>query len=298
MTQKLGDISIIGPGTVGTALGVLAARAGLKVTAIGGRDPRRTQQAARMIRPAATAASMTDAARSGDLILLCVSDDAIEPVFKQLVEEGAFRGGCVIAHCSGALGSELLSPARRLGCHVGSLHPLATFPNVPRAVEALAGCYCFIEGDALAVTWLSELARRIGAIPLALQGQAKPLYHAAAVMACNYQAALIDAALELMKQAGIEPEHALRALAPLARSTMDNILSLGPQQALTGPIARGDLSTVAAHLRAMRRLPRLRALYCQAGQWTIQLARRKGTLSARRAGELERLLRGQSTAAD
>ena len=298
MDYELGDIAIIGAGKVGTALAVLAARAGLRVAAMGGRDPARTAAAAAGVSSTTAATGVVQAARTGRIVLLCVSDEAIAPVLDELVRASALPAGGVVAHCSGALGSEVLAPARRLGCAVGSFHPLATFPTVQRAVEKLGGSYCFIEGDAPAAEALAQLARRIGAVPVAMSSQAKPLYHAAAVMACNYQAALVDAALELMHQAGIEAPLALRALGPLVQSTVDNVTSLGPAAALTGPIARGDGATVAAHLRAMEKLPQLAALYRQAGLWTVRLARRKGTLDPQRAQELEALLREQPSPMD
>lgn len=291
MSIDPGDIAIIGPGKVGTALAILASRAGLRLVAIGARDPAKAREVAKLLSPPPDTGSIRDAARSAKVVLLCVSDDAIADVATQLEALESVRPGTIVAHSSGALGSEVLAPLRRLGCHVGSLHPLATFPSAGRAVESLAGSFCFIEGDEPAVAVLDELARRIGAVPVRLAAQAKPLYHAAAVMACNYQAALVDASLELMKQAGIDTQLALKALGPLVRSTVDNVMSLGPAQALTGPIARGDLSTVAAHLRAMRHLGELAELYRHVGQWTVQLARRKGTIDDQQAGQLQMLLK-------
>ena len=109
-----------------------------------------------------------------------------------------------MAHCSGALDSGVLASARARGCAVGSMHPLQTFPTVRPRIDALPGAYCFIEGDPPAVAALERLAADVGAHPVPIASAAKPLYHAAAVVACNYLTALLDAAGALCRQAGID----------------------------------------------------------------------------------------------
>ncbi len=107
----------------------------------------------------------------------------------------------------------------------------------------------------------------------------KALYHAAAVMACNYLTGLLDAALNLAANAGIERRTAWQALEPLIRATVDNISALGTETALTGPIARGDHRTVKTHLSVLDRGAReLSDLYRVLGSWTVDLAQRKGSI--------------------
>jgi predicted short-subunit dehydrogenase-like oxidoreductase (DUF2520 family) len=308
---KLPDISIIGPGKVGQTLGILACRAGWPVCAVAGRTLAGSRSGARAIhraaatavenaaaaRPVPRALSPLDAARAGGLLLLTVPDDAIEPLCGTLAAAGAFRRGGIVAHCSGALGSDVLRPAERAGCHVGSLHPLATFPTVPAAVAVLPGTYCFIEGDAKAAGTLSRLARAIGAKPIRIGPGVKALYHAAACVASNYLVTLMDVALEIGQAAGIGSGEFLRALGPLVRATVENALSLGPAKALTGPIARGDVRTVERHLEAIGLAGRrgkggadLAALYSTLAQRTVQLALRKGTLSPSAAEAMVRAI--------
>ncbi len=283
------DIAIIGPGKVGTAIAILATKAGRAVSAVGGRDRARTARAAAAISPSAKPCRPRQAAAAAGLVLLTVSDDAIASVCDELAE--SFAKGAVVAHCSGALGSEVLGSARRRGCAVGSMHPLQTFPSVQAAVEALPGAYCFIEGDPPAIAALERLATDIGARPVRIVSAAKPLYHAAAVVACNYLTALADAAEALCHQAGIEQSTARKALAPLVRATLENVLASGPEEALTGPIARGDVATVQRHLEALATgQGDLDGLYRAMGRWTVALALRKGTIDAAQAQALRRLL--------
>ncbi len=285
-------VSIIGPSKVGTAIGVLAGRAGYQIAAVGGRDLTKTQLVARQIGGGVNAGTPLDAAGAGDLVLLAVSDDAIQDVCNELAEAGAFADGAVVGHCSGALGSDILHTARdRCGCHVASIHPLQTFPTAQSAIDGLAGVYWFSEGDEPAVKVLNDLIVAIGGKPVGISLEQKPLYHAAAVFACNYLAALMDIALATVGGAGVESRTAWEALEPLVRNTVTNIGKLGPPAALTGPIARGDTETVVRHLNALREYdPELAKLYSAFGRWTIELARRKGSIDESTAEALRDVL--------
>ena len=300
----LPDIAILGPGKVGTALGTLAARAGWPVRAVGGRSLSRARKAAGAIRAAAKTGgkvaapdlaevmTLDKAAGAGTLVLLTVPDDAIEAVCNRLARRGAFRPDAIVAHCSGALGSDVLQSAADRGCAIGSLHPLQTFPTVESAVGLLPGAYCFIEGDRRAAPVLTRLARAVGGVPFAIAPGAKALYHASACIASNYLVAIVDAALACGEAAGIPRAQHRRALGPLLRGTLENVLRMRTEQALTGPIARGDAATVQRHLEALRGAsPDLAALYSALARWTIPLARRKGTLPPEAARRLERLMR-------
>ncbi|HOD83788.1 MAG: Rossmann-like domain protein [Planctomycetes bacterium ADurb.Bin126] len=289
--MHLCDLSILGPGHVGSTLAVLAGRANLRV-AVGGRRIERARQAALHAGNHAVACTIDQAAAAGKLVLLTVGDPAIGPLCSDLARRGVWREGQIVAHCSGLLDSQVLAPARQAGCHVGSLHPLATFPTVSAAVETFDYTWCFVEGDEPAAAALEDLARRLGAARcLRLSEGRKPLYHASAVMACNYLATLLDAAEELARQAGVSDHQALAAMEGLVRSTVDNVLTLGPAAALTGPIARGDVQAVRIHLDSMADIdPTLVALYRQAGLRTIDLALKKGTINQAQAHALREVL--------
>jgi len=277
---------------VGTTLAVLANRAGWTVAGIAGRDEHRAATAAKTIAPATAWGPAEQIARSAQLVLLTVPDDAIEDVCRQLAQAGAFAAGGVVAHCSGALSSEVLAPARELcGAAVGSMHPLQTFPGLARALDSFPGTYCFCEGDAAAVAVLEALAEAIGGKPVRLATEGKLLYHAAAVFACNYVTALLDAALAAAGHAGIKPDLASEALTPIVRATIENALSLGPAAALTGPIARGDCELVRRQLAALAGIdPQLAAIYRVMGRRVIELALRKATISDQAASALREAL--------
>ena len=291
--EEFPNISIVGPGKVGTAIGILADRAGLAVLAVAGGSDGSADDAAKAIGECASACSVTAAAGAGELVLLTVPDDRIAEVCADLARRQAFSPGTIVAHCSGALSSEVLAPARdQCCCLIGSMHPLQTFPTVEAAVARLPGAWCFCEGDETAVTCLEKLAQAIGAHSARIARAGKPAYHAAAVVACNYLVTLMDAAAGLARQAGLDRQTWLAAVEPMVRAGLDNVLAIGPEKALTGPIVRGDIHTVRRHLEALAGADEaLQALYAACGCQTVALALRAGRISPEVAAELTTMLR-------
>jgi predicted short-subunit dehydrogenase-like oxidoreductase (DUF2520 family) len=115
----------------------------------------------------------------------------------------------------------------------------------------------------------------------------KALYHAAAVIACNYTVTLMKMATDLWKTFGVSTEEATKALLPLLRGTINNIENVGLPNCLTGPIARGDIGTVLKHLDAMEeKAPEIVETYRDLGLQTIPIALNKGKIDVARAEEL------------
>ena len=181
---------IVGAGKVGSALARLLSQAGWEFLGAASRSLESAERACRFAgcgRPSTDAAKLT---RAADLIFITVPDDAISSVCRELAEAGGISSGAVVAHCSGAHSSSVLEDARGCGGAVGSMHPLQSFATAEQAVRLLPGAYCCIEGDPSAVEVLREAAGAMGAKVLAIPAEGKALYHAAAVMACNYLVAL------------------------------------------------------------------------------------------------------------
>ena len=292
MTADRPDISIIGAGVVGKALGVLAARAGYRVVAVASRSEASARAAAELIDGNVAVCTPAEAAGRAELLLLTVPDDAIAAVTSELAAAGTVRPGTIVAHCSGALTSEVLAPlVACCGAAAASMHPLQTFPAVLVAIDCLPGAYCFCEGDPSAVSKVMQLAGHIGCVPVELAADRKTLYHAAACMACNYLATLQEAAIATAVLAGIGAVPARHALAPLVAATVENISTLGAGKALTGPIARGDADTVARHLKALDATDAtLAELYRGLGRRTVELALEAGKITPDAAEKLHAAL--------
>jgi len=280
---------IVGAGAVGCSLAAALAERGLTVAAVASRTEASARRGAELGGAPLATTDVARAAREGDVVVLSVPDDAIAEVCRAVTAGGGFAKGDVAIHLSGALGSKVLEPARRAGARALSFHPAQTFarPDARLFEEIVVA----LEGDAEALSVGEELARRLGATPVALGTEQKVLYHAALCVGCNYVVALADAAVRLLEKAGLE-EEALRTYAPLLRATAANIQSVGPARALTGPISRGDVATVKRHLEALdRQAPEMGELYRVAGLWCVETALAKGTITAAQAEALRALLR-------
>jgi len=284
------SIGIAGTGRMAQALGRLLRERGEPVAAVGGRDAGRAARAAEFIGGGGVeAVSYKLLPHRAGRILIAVTDDALPAVAEALAEAGMTGG--IALHTCGTRGPEALEPLAARGVSCGTLHPLQTVAAPEQGVAALPGSSFAVAGDTEALAWAERIASILGGEALRIASKFRPQYHAAAVMASNYVVALMDAAVILMGAAGISEERALRAIAPLAKASLNNAADLGPLRALTGPIERGDSETVALHLNALESAPEsVRELYRSAGLHTLELARRRG-LGEPAAGRLEALLR-------
>ncbi|PWF55533.1 Rossmann-like and DUF2520 domain-containing protein [Massilia glaciei] len=213
--------------------------------------------------------------RAADAWMLAVADDQIGPACAALAAGHALRGALVF-HVSGAKSSAELAPAARAGALTASAHPVRSFADPDAVARDFNGTFCGVEGDAGALALLGTALAAIGARAVPIDAAAKTVYHAASVFASNYLVTVLDAALRAYAAAGI-PEALARELArPLAEESMANVFRIGPAAALSGPIARGDMATVARQRQALSGWDApTGALYQALVAPTAALARRK-----------------------
>lgn len=261
----------------------------MAVTCVAGRSPERTAQAAGFIGGGLAALSFREAAQRASCVLIAVSDAAIESVARELARAGGRIR--VALHTCGNGGPERLRPLAERGVSCGGIHPLQTIHDPEQGARALNGIGFAVCGDAESVRCAEEIASRLGGQALRVAPESRPLYHAAAVMASNYVTVLLDAAVEAMARAGVPSDQAIRALTPLARAAVENFSNAGPVQALTGPIVRGDMDTVASHIGALGHAGEgLLEIYRAAGLRALRVARRRG-LPEQTCASLYKLLR-------
>ena len=196
------------------------------------------------------AKSRAEAVRSAGAVLLAVPDDAITPLAAELATEGSVATNHVVLHLSGLLDRRALAPLAAAGAALGSFHPLQTIADPATAPDRLAGAYAGIEGDERGLDLGRRLAQALGMVAVPIPAEGKAAYHAGAAFVANYTTALLAVAERLATGAGIPPELATRIYLPLLRGTTAN-LDAGPAAALTGPVRRGDVSTIRAHLAAL-----------------------------------------------
>jgi predicted short-subunit dehydrogenase-like oxidoreductase (DUF2520 family) len=190
-------------------------------------------------------------------VLFCVPDDELAHAAQALARAPHRQiqqhdTPWIAAHVSGAHPAQTLAPLRACGAILLSIHPLQTF-TAATPPGAFSGIQMTIEGDDDAQAYGDALARLLGAIPQHITSNAKPLYHLSAVLASNGLVALLATARHVWQAAGLPRDDAFKALAPLVDTTWANVQRNG-SAALTGPAARGDAATIAAHLRALKRV--------------------------------------------
>lgn len=267
-------IGIAGGGRVGQAIGRALYDRGEPVACVASRTFTHAKAAAGFIGSRVEAVTYAELAVRASRLLISVPDEALEEVAGMIhVDSG------VALHTCGARGPDALDALRRRGVSCGTLHPLQTFAEAAADAGVLQGVAFAVSGedDDKAVNWAEQIAGLVDGTVLRIEAGLRPLYHAAAVIASNYVVALLAAAGTLMEAAGVEKRAALNALAPLVRTSVENALTLGPVQAITGPIQRGDVTTVAAHLDALRSSSApLQALYRAGGLQALEIARQRG----------------------
>jgi len=284
-------LAFLGAGIVGTALARLLTVRGYSVVAVYSRSGRSRDRLAEQV--GALPVDHPEAAAVGaDLVFITTSDDAIESICTAVAGAGGWREGQGVVHCSGAIPArEALSAAAELGAHVGALHPLQTFAHVDAAIAHLPGSYFGVEADEALRPVLTRMIAELDGHVLNLPPDSKALYHAAAVIACNYAVGLFGVAVRLLDGLGIASSEAEAALLPLVEGTVHNLREAGLPEALTGPLARGDLNTIARHLEALQaRDPGLADLYRLLGRATLPIAVDKGHLSDEQRAAIEDLL--------
>jgi len=286
------SIAIVGCGTVGTALGRLLARAGYTIVGVSARHALSAREAAERVGATHYSEVPWQVTKGAKVVFVTTPDDAIATTCQALSDHGGFDDGTVVVHCSGALASSVLASAKKGTVSVASLHPLQSFASVEQAERLVPGSYCTVEGDPQALPIVRRLVADLGGRLLEITAEGKTLYHAAAVVASNYLVTLIHVALTFNRTTGMPSDIAFEALRPLIQGTLDNIGVKGIPDALTGPIARGDIDTVEAHLQAIEQsVPELRDAYNTLGRLTVDLAKDKGTLTSDQAERLISLLR-------
>jgi len=256
MSLKLG---FIGAGRAATALAWRFHALGYPISGVSSRQP---EKARALAIPLGAAYDIFPP--PGDLLFVAVPDGAMMGVAHSLAEAGV---SVPVVHLSGVHGLEALAPLPLRG----SFHPMYPFREGTRLrgdEKMLIGIEA--ETPALAET-LINLAQALGGRPALLKTGEKAKYHAAAVIASNYLVTLFALALDLLGQAGVPPDLAREALPPLMAGNLENLATLPPAQALTGPIARGDVETLQKHLTALADTP-YGAVYRTLGQLTVALA--------------------------
>ncbi|MFL6107693.1 MAG: Rossmann-like and DUF2520 domain-containing protein [Marmoricola sp.] len=280
-------IGVVGAGRVGAVLAAALRAAGHEIVSAGGESTASHQRMAALL-PGVPGGKPTDVARGCDLLLLTVPDDMLENVVTTLVGAGAIRPGQYVCHTSGRHGLAVLDVAARIGARPLAMHPAMTFTGTEVDLGRLAGTvFGMTAGDADRAE-LESLVSDLRGVPMWVPEDKRTLYHAGLAHGANHLVTLVAQAMELLAASGAEDPAA--TLRPLLSAALDNALNSG-DAALTGPIVRGDVNTVRAHLLQIGdTAPATIGSYVAMAKATADRAVLDGRLLPIRAAKIVRLL--------
>lgn len=283
-------VGFIGAGLMGKTMGLLLSRCGYEIAGYFSRSETGACRAAKEV-GGKFYSDISKLAVNCDVLFITTPDDAIEQIVHALAELGCLQPGQVLVHMSGAHSSHILRPALGMGASALSMHPMQSCASLEEALINLPLSVFSLEGDPEALRMGKAMVSRIGAQFFVLNKEDKVLYHAAAAVASNYLVALFEVAQELMELSGVDKTFQVPALTSLMEGTLSNLKVMTPQNALTGPISRGDIGTVSRHIEALEeRAPEILEVYKTLGLRALKLALEKGKLDSDRFEALKKLL--------
>jgi predicted short-subunit dehydrogenase-like oxidoreductase (DUF2520 family) len=276
-------VGVVGAGRVGAVLAAALQLAGHSIVAASGVSDDSRRRAEQLL-PGVPLVPPQEVPAHADLVLLTVPDDALPDLVEGLARTGATRPGQLLAHTSGRYGVSVLEPVVRRGGLPLALHPVMTFTGTQVDVARLAGCSFGVTAPAELRPVAEALVIEMGGEPEWVAEERRALYHAALASGANHLTTLVAQAMDLLADAGVGNPRLM--LGPLLGAALDNALRSG-DAALTGPVARGDAGTVAAHVRELERVsPEALAAYVAMARLTADRALAAGLLRPERAEAL------------
>jgi predicted short-subunit dehydrogenase-like oxidoreductase (DUF2520 family) len=289
-------IGVVGAGRVGAVLATALRAAGHEIVAVAGESAASRTRAETLL-PGVPVLKPTAVARKADVLLLTVPDDMLGNVVDMLTASGAIRSGQYVVHSSGRHGLGVLAPAVAVGARPIALHPAMTFTGTDVDLPRLAGCVFGVTAEEPERELAERLVADLGGRAMWVPEDKRTLYHAGLAHGANHLVTLVSQAMEMLAAAGIDtaaghsggidPADTLR---PLLEAALSNALAYG-DAALTGPIVRGDVETVRAHLADLAEsTPQNLPSYVAMARATMTRALADGRLLPLRAAKIARLL--------
>jgi predicted short-subunit dehydrogenase-like oxidoreductase (DUF2520 family) len=280
-------VGVIGAGRVGAVLAAALRARGHVIVSVAGESDASTRRAADLL-PGVPMAKPTAVARDCDVLLLTVPDDMLDNVVTQLSASGAIHEGQLVVHTSGSHGLRVLEPATRVGARPVALHPAMTFSGTAIDLDRLADCVFGVTAGPDERVWAAGVVAELGGTVMWVPEELRGLYHAGLAHGANHLVTLVTQAMELLGAAGAADPAAI--LRPLLQAALDNALAEG-DSALTGPIVRGDVNTVRAHLAEVARTaPDTLPSYVALARATLDRVVTDGRVLPIRAAAIRRVL--------
>lgn len=285
--NRLG-IGIIGAGRVGAVLGLALQRAGHTITAVHAVSDASVARAEALL-PDAPIIEIPDILRRSEAVIFAVPDDVLESLVAGLAAAGHIQTGHLLVHTSGRYGTSVMTSVREHGAIPVAIHPAMTFSGLTLDADRLQNTAFGITADPVVAPIAEALVVEMGGIPVTIPENARPVYHAAMAHASNHLVTLTAQAQAMLESAGIDQAPGL--LGNLMTASLENALTNG-DQALTGPVSRGDTGTVAKHLETLQKLddPDLYETYRAMALATARRAHEAGFINETKLEELLQIL--------
>lgn len=240
-------VGIIGAGKVGAVLGAALRAAEHQIVGVHAVSEA-SKERAEMLLPGVPVLEIPEILRRAELVLLAVPDDALADLVSGLAAAGHWQAGQLVVHTAGRYGTKVLAPASQVGAIALAIHPAMTFTGMSMDLERLTDCAFGVTAPNMVLPIAQALVVEMGGEPVAIAEEDRVIYHAALAHASNHLVTIAGQAAGLLSGIGVEqPE---RVLSSLMRASLENALASG-EGALTGPVARGDVQTVAEHKVAL-----------------------------------------------
>lgn len=297
-TKRL-RVAIVGGGKVGSVLGRVLAEEGVKITAVVSRSRSSAARAGRFIGCRNASTALTAIPAETDIVLIATPHEVVADVARTLAQlEGLDFRRLAVCHASGMLTAAVLEPLASRGAAVFSFHPLQTFPRDFPPLDILPsarGIFYGVDGPPRGIRQARRFASVLRGRVLLVPPEMREFYHAACVIASNHLTTMLAQVESMYRVLRPHERNFYGVFRPILEATMANIASGGPAAALSGPIARGGLETVARHLEAVARYtPELMPYYTRMSLETVRLAVAKGSLTPARKEALELLIRSHT----
>ena len=288
------NIAIVGAGKVGTVLGRLLVENGQRIACVVSRSESSARKAGKFLKCKRVSTSLDSIPPTIDVIFISTPHGAIRTVVNDLASleylEFARLSAC---HASGMLTADALEPLGRRGATVFSFHPLQTFPRdfEPRdIVKNVRGIYYGVDGSLAALKMAKLLARKVGGKVIEINPEMRAFYHAACVVASNHLTAMISILESMFQTLRTTEKKFYPVFKPIVNATLNNIEFTSPTEALSGPVARGGVETVADHFASIEKYrPDLIPYFVSLSLETLKLAESKGSVKDVQAAALRTL---------
>ncbi len=289
------NIAIVGAGKVGSVLGRVLIESGENIVCVVSRSSKSAQKAGKFLKCKNVSISLAAIPPKTDLVFIATPHHAVEDVAHKLAAAAHLNFKKLsVCHASGMLTAEVLDPLAKKGVTVFSFHPLQTFPRDFESEDILPTCrgiYYGVDGNAKGVNIAKRLAKKLDGKVILIKPEMRAFYHAACVVASNHLTTMLWILEQMFDELQTNEKKFYPVFEPIIHATLHNVACTSPTKALSGPIARGGVETVAEHFESLQRFaPNLVPYFGSVSAETTRLAEAKGSIDREQARALYDLI--------